>query len=178
MREALSPGDKGGGPASELARYIAKMEKRPAEDRHFVGRYVSRECSETIWKWIEVEGLEALGQEALVALRKEGGAAWGWGGAKGGEAEEGEDRMLLYERGFGALKEELVRSGRELEIRMFHGDDDGMIPQKGFRYLAELLTRLELIGTDDCVGVKGGHDDLIDLEVVMFGTMERVARSC
>lgn len=175
VREALSPGEKEGGPAKELARYVAKMEGKPVGERHFAGRYISSECSETVWEWLRAEGFGALGQEALVALRKDDGAAWGWGGADGGEAGEDGDRALLYERGFEALKKELARSGREVEIRMFHGDSDAMVPQKGFRYLGDLLARLELVGTDAFVGVKGGHDDLIDLDVVMLGTMQRIA---
>ncbi|GAA5951438.1 hypothetical protein JCM21900_004409 [Sporobolomyces salmonicolor] len=119
------------------------------------------------------EGLGAMGQEALVTLRVGDGKYWGWG------EEEGGDERGLYERGFTELKHVLAERGYAVELSVWYGKDDGMIPSKGREYLRGLLVdRLQLVEAERWTEMEGvGHDEGLQLEVMMDMLLERVIRA-
>ncbi|GAA5876760.1 hypothetical protein JCM1840_002036 [Sporobolomyces johnsonii] len=119
------------------------------------------------------EGLDAMGEEALVCLRVGDGKCWGW------DEEEGGDVRGLYERGFSRLRHVLAERGRAVEMSVWYGQDDGLIPLKGREYLRGLLVdRLKLVEAERWTEVEGaGHDEGLELEVVMGTLLERVVEA-
>lgn len=143
--------------------------------RVFSGRYIPPEVFTIASKWVLAEGLESLGQEALVCLRKGDGASWGWG-----EAEDGSiDEHLLFERGFTALKQKLDREGRSLKMSVWYGEEDGLIPRQGQQYLKTLLVdQLRLVAPDDFHTIPAaGHDHILSLECMVTPLLQSVGSS-
>lgn len=152
----------------QYVNFARRQAHKPVDKVAFGGRYHGSEAIDLVYSWMQAEGIDALGDEALVCLYKwRDGVRWGWEGegeGEGngdGEAREGEgvaaadddddgmrdtqaqtqasDETRLFERGFASLKKKLQDDGRTTDMHVVYGSDDFLIPTKGQEFLRELL---------------------------------------
>ncbi|KAM0747820.1 hypothetical protein T439DRAFT_328491 [Meredithblackwellia eburnea MCA 4105] len=183
--------------AKSLSKFKRKNAKRKPEERTFGGMFYSSKTEELGLSYVLLEGVDALGIEALVALKKsldeggtpterEGGTVakkdlWGWFG----DDEIPEDEDEIVNLGFGKLasrireEEEVGVGGGQTRFRVFYGTSDGMVPAKGREHLRKcLVEKTGLVKEEDWKEIKGvGHDVVLGLECVMEDILEAVKRA-
>lgn len=166
-------------PPKQLARFRRLNARRPPHKKLFGGEYIPPGLFNEGMKMAIEEGLDAMGLEAMVCLRQGDGASWGWGEPEEG-ASEGREEVegKLYERGFMTLKALLAKTGRHLEMSVWYGDDDALVPAKGRAYLRELLVdSLGMMEAERWEEVQdAGHDDMLGLSCVMEPLLDSVVR--
>lgn len=140
-----------------------KDDKRPAHKKQYARRFYSSKAVDLGMKVVLREGLDGIGQEALLCLAKGDGANWGWG--EGPEDVLGED--LRYERGFAALKRAWGANPgmAPRRLRVFYGSSDFLVPTRGQDFLRRLLVdKLRLVEATDWTMIQdAGHDDIVGL---------------
>ncbi|KAK4699863.1 hypothetical protein P7C70_g6392, partial [Phenoliferia sp. Uapishka_3] len=156
---------------NEREVYLRKNKDEPREKHTWGRKYFSQKTEDLGFSYVLAEGLDAMGLEALICLRKGGGEEWGWG--MNGEEK---DREGVMRRGFGELKAKLELEDARTEMCVFYGTDDGMVPAAGRKHMKEVLVdELGLVKVEDWVELKGvGHDVPLMLTVVMETIFTRV----
>ncbi|TNY23401.1 hypothetical protein DMC30DRAFT_389877 [Rhodotorula diobovata] len=162
-------------PPKQLARFRRLNALRPPHRRLFGGESIPPGLFSRATSLAVNEGLDAMGHEAMLCLRQ-GGARWAT------EGEDEGDEAGLYERAFGGLRRTLQQDegrGRGLEISVWYGEDDALVPRQGREYLRELLVeRLGLV--DPAKGwhevEDAGHDDTLGLCCVVEPLLDDVVR--
>ncbi|GAA5841505.1 hypothetical protein JCM9279_000674 [Rhodotorula babjevae] len=166
-------------PPKQLARFRRLNAQRPPHKRLFGGYYLPPGLFARGMQVAIDEGLDAMGQEAMLCLRQ-GGARWEApgedeaAGGGGGAVDEGK----LYERLFEGLRDLLRAEGREVEMSAWCGEDDALVPAKGREYLRALLVdRLSLVDPSRWHEIDdAGHDDTLGLSCVIEPLLDDVHR--
>ncbi|GAA5928727.1 hypothetical protein JCM3775_004619 [Rhodotorula graminis] len=167
-------------PPKQLARFRRLNAQRPPHKRLYGGYYLPPGLFARGMQVAIEEGLDAMGQEAMLCLRQ-GGARWvcpGESEAAGGGAGAAVDEGQLYERAFEGLRDLLRAEGREVELSAWCGEDDALVPEKGRRYLRALLVdRLEMVDPSRWHEIEdAGHDDTLGLSCVIEPLLDDVLR--
>jgi hypothetical protein len=159
-------------PKEQIESFETLQSLKPIEERTFGGRYFPSGLLDKGMKIAIEEGLEGMGVEAVMSLRGKG-VEWKWLEEEGGVTEH-----ELYERGFGRLKEKIVRENRDLKLRVWCAGEDGMIPKKGRDWFRELMVeKLCLVEEGNWKEVKkAGHDEILGLEYVIEDLLSNVKR--
>ncbi|GAA5924799.1 alpha/beta fold hydrolase [Sporobolomyces koalae] len=160
-------------PLEQIQRFEAIQMTKPVTQRTFGGRYYPSGLLDQGLEIAIEEGLEGMGVEAIMSLRK--GVTWDW--------FEGEtvdtDAHEVYERGFERLKRiRTTEAGFELDVKIWYAGADGMIPKKGREWFKQLLVdRLGIVGADRVIEIPGaGHDEILGLQVVVDEVVAQVKR--
>jgi len=168
-------------PPKQLARFRRLNAQRPPHKRLFGGFYLPPGFFARGMQVAIDEGLDSMGQEAMLCLRQ-GGARWECPGEE--EAARGEgggavDEGRLYERAFEGLRDLLRAEGREVEVSVWCGEDDALVPGKGREYLRALLVdRLSMVDPSRWHEVEdAGHDDTLGLSCVIEPLLDDVQRA-
>ncbi|GAA5876840.1 hypothetical protein JCM3774_000788 [Rhodotorula dairenensis] len=161
-------------PEKQRERFRRNNAKRPYHKQLFGGEYVPPGLFTDGMKIALAEGLDSMGQEAMLCLRQGDGANWGWFDSSPDERQNNEKQ--LYARGFERLRSAVQRSGRPLRMSVWYGTEDGLIPQRGREYLQRLLcSELGMVPDDNWHEIKGaGHDDALGLTCVIEPFLEQV----
>jgi len=137
---------------------------KPREEQTFGGKYYPSGMMDLGMKVVLEEGMQGMGEEARVCLRK--GVEWGWV-----QHESGMSDQELYRKGFEALKD---MRGNDLRVKVFAAGQDGLVPQRGRDWLKGLLLELGIVrvrvggeeeGWKECS--KMGHDEVLGLKFVV-----------
>ncbi|GAA5965713.1 hypothetical protein JCM8115_000892 [Rhodotorula mucilaginosa] len=188
-RNENSGGGGGGGegeepelltPEKQRERFRRNNAKRPYHKQLFGGEYVPPGLFNAGMKIALDEGVDAMGQEAMLCLRQGDGARWGWVEDDGNGSEEPRaDEMQLYARGFGRLRDGVESRGRPLRMSVWYGAEDGLIPRRGREYLQRLLcSELGMVPDAEWHEVKdAGHDDTLGLTCVIEPFLEQVVEA-
>ncbi|GAA6047757.1 hypothetical protein JCM3770_001763 [Rhodotorula araucariae] len=163
-------------PPAQLARFRRLNAARAPHRRLFGGEYLPPGLFARGVRMAMDEGMDAMGAEALMCLRL-GGARWGW---EEDEADgEAVDEAGLYERGFAALQRAWAERGKGVEVSVWYGEEDALVPRKGREYLRGVLVgRLGMVDPEQWHEVRdAGHDDTLGLCCVMEPLLEGVLRS-
>ncbi|KAL7344118.1 RINT-1 family protein [Rhodotorula toruloides] len=166
-------------PPRQLARFRRLNARRPPHKKLFGGEFIPPGMFNEGMKMAIAEGLDAMGLEAMICLRQGDGTRWGWGEPKEGTSEAREEaEAKLYERGFAALKAHLAESSMQVEMSVWYGEDDALVPAKGRAYLRELLVdSLGMMEADRWREIEdAGHDDTLGLSCVMEQLLDNVIR--
>ncbi|KAL8290602.1 hypothetical protein RQP46_002860 [Phenoliferia psychrophenolica] len=158
-------------PAKERAKFLESNALLAEDKQTFGGAYFSNKTLQTGFDFVFAEGLDQMGLEACICLRKGDGDQWGWGM----EGEE-KDTKGLYERGFRQLKEKNAE-GTPVRMRVFVGSSDFLVPPKGQKHLKRVLVeQLELVDEKEWVEFKGaGHDEIMGRTAMMGRAIADVA---
>ncbi|GAA5905845.1 hypothetical protein JCM8208_003353 [Rhodotorula glutinis] len=167
-------------PPKQLARFRRLNAQRPPHKRLFGGYYLPPGLFARGMQIAIDEGLDAMGQEAMMCLRQ-GGARWECPGedeAAGGGGAGAVDEGRLYERAFEGVRDLLRAEGREVELSVWCGEDDAIVPEKGREYLRALLVdRLEMVDPGRWHEIDdAGHDDTLGLSCVIEPLLDDVLR--
>ena len=147
-----------GTPLERIQHFESLQSLKPRDEETFGGSFYPNGMMDLGMKRVLEEGMEGMGEEARVCLRK--GCEWGWVQ----EGEEGISEKELYEKGFGRLKEER----RELRVKVWTAGQDGLIPKKGREWMRELLERKEVVREGEWRECKKmGHDEVLGLKCVV-----------
>ncbi|GAA6043033.1 hypothetical protein JCM8097_005124 [Rhodosporidiobolus ruineniae] len=182
--EGASAGGEGDGAAepptpteaealAQRARFRDLNAARPRHKRLFGGEFYGPSLFGRGMKVAMREGLDGMGQEALICLRQ--GEAGGTGAWFGEEVEDGAAEGELLERAFKAVKERWAAEGREaIPMRVVYGKEDGLVPAKGRAYLRCLLVdQLGLVDAAHWTEVDdAAHDDDLGLSCVIEPYLE------
>ncbi|EGU13476.1 RINT-1 family protein [Rhodotorula toruloides ATCC 204091] len=166
-------------PPKQLAGFRRLNARRPPHKKLFGGEFIPPGMFNEGMKMAVSEGLDAMGLEAMVCLRQGDGARWGWGEPEEGASEVREEvEAKLYERGFAALKAQLTKTGRQVEMSVWYGEDDALVPAKGRVYLRGLLVdSLGMMEADRWKEIEdAGHDHTLGLSCVMEPLLDDVVR--
>lgn len=162
----------------ELEGERQRNANRRPEDVEFVWEHCSFACRYYLmWKLARKEGRKHWGEEALLALRRgKGGRAWGCGDARVEGKERGGAREGVYEWGFRGIEERMGESGKcPPRVRVVWGERDEMVPEKGRRYLHDVLRGL--IAEGDWVELpRKGHDEVLYLSHVIGPVFEEAQK--
>ena len=172
-------------PEKQRERFRRNNAKRPYHKQLFGGEYVPPGLFNAGMKIALAEGVDAMGQEAMLCLRQGDGARWGWDDdndddeSDGSAAESRNDEMQLYARGFGRLRAVVEARGHPLRMSVWYGAEDGLIPRRGREYLQRLLcSELGMVPDAEWHEVKdAGHDDTLGLTCVIEPFLEQVVEA-
>lgn len=163
-------------PLKQRERFRRNNAKRPPHKEMFGGEYVPPGLFNEGMKIATAEGLQSMGAEAMLCLRQGDGANWGWD-----DIDAPKDEMKLYERGFGRLETACRARGQSppLDVSVWYGTEDALIPAKGREYLRTLLCEtLGLVKPDDWHEIKAaGHDDTLGLTCMVEPVLKRVVEA-
>ncbi|KAM0792968.1 hypothetical protein ACM66B_002724 [Microbotryomycetes sp. NB124-2] len=171
--------------------YVRSQSKKPLHKRFFPGLFIGPNVFSKAMSMALSEGSDAMGQEALLCLRKGQGSRWHWTDKDAVVPDEQEEAAMvsrdddeaLYRAGFERVQQAVEangdRSGQQLRVCLWQAADDGMVPERGRRFLETLLVEsLGLVKQEDSHTVpEAGHDDMLSLECVMRPVLELVASS-
>ncbi|KAK4052176.1 hypothetical protein OIV83_002471 [Microbotryomycetes sp. JL201] len=170
----------------KYTNYVRSQAKKPPHKRFFPGLFIGAGVFPKAMSMALAEQNDAMGQEALLCLRKADGVYWSWLGGRG-IGDDGQISVIaereLYRLGFervrSAIRQMTMETGRPTQIRvcLWQAGDDGMVPQQGRQFLKDLLVdSLGLVDEQDSHMIdEAGHDDILSLECVMRPLLEMVA---
>ncbi|KAK4049758.1 hypothetical protein OIO90_005339 [Microbotryomycetes sp. JL221] len=186
-------------PSKQRTNYVRSQSNKPQHKRMFPGLFVGPTVFQKSMNKAMLEP-SAMGEEALLCLRKGDGVHWGWEDEDidtdtDGQfmtAQQQEER--LYRSSFSKLKglfdelesrrDALAESQGSRQTRpnvprvvLWQARDDGMVPERGREFLEQLLVEeLNLVDDRDAhIVPDAGHDEILSLEFVMRAVLGMVA---